>query len=206
MSAVDALIGALDRGLRTLAGVEQAKRPLPTAPEGTLSEAERRSAAGWMRVNHAGEVCAQALYDGQSATARGAEVRAAMRCAAAEEADHLAWCRTRLDELDASPSVLAPLFYGASFALGAAAGALGDRLSLGFVAATEDQVVRHLDRCLDALPANDSRSRGILEAMRADEARHGDDALKRGGTMFPPLVREAMTLVSRLMTATTRRI
>lgn len=211
MNGIDALIGAFDRGLRALAGVEKAARPFPGAelPEGdedALSADERHHAAGLMRVNHVGEVCAQALYEGQAATARGAEVREALRQAAAEEVDHLAWCRARLDELDARPSVLAPLFYGASFAVGAVAGALGDRLSLGFVAATEDQVVRHLDRCLAALPEEDQRSRAVLEAMRVDEARHGTRALKQGGVEFPRAVREAMTLASRAMTATTYRI
>ena len=206
MSAMDALIGAFDRGLRALAGVEKGERPLPAAEEGELSASEREHSAGLMRVNHVGEVCAQALYEGQAATARRAEVRDALRQAAADEADHLAWCRARLEELDGSTSVLAPVFYGASFALGAVAGALGDRLSLGFVAATEDQVVEHLDRCLATLPKEDHRSRAVLEAMRSDEARHGTHALKQGGVEFPRAVREAMTLASRAMTATTYRI
>lgn len=203
---MDALIGAFDRGLRALAGVEKGERPLPAAEEGELSASERQHSAGLMRVNHVGEVCAQALYEGQAATARRAEVRDALRQAAADEADHLAWCRARLEELDGSTSVLAPVFYGASFALGAVAGALGDRLSLGFVAATEDQVVEHLDRCLATLPKKDHRSRAVLEAMRSDEARHGTHALKQGGVEFPRAVREAMTLASRAMTATTYRI
>lgn len=203
---VDDLIGVFDRGLRTLAGVGTPANPAPDVPEGDLSEPERAHAAGLMRVNHTGEVCAQALYEGQALTARRGEVRDALERAAAEEVDHLAWCRQRLDELDGRPSVLDPLFYAASFLVGAAAGALGDRVSLGFVEATEDQVVRHLDRHLAELPADDARSRAIVEEMRADEARHGVNALRAGGRTFPDGVKQAMTAVSRIMTETTYRI
>lgn len=203
---VDDLIGVFDRGLRTLAGVGTPASPAPDAPEGDLTEAERAHAAGLMRVNHTGEVCAQALYEGQAMTARRDEVRDALEQAAAEEVDHLAWCRQRLDELDARPSVLDPLFYAASFLVGAAAGAMGDRVSLGFVEATEDQVVRHLDRHLADLPESDARSRAIVEEMRADEARHGVNALRAGGRTFPDGVKQAMTVVSRIMTESTYRI
>ena len=203
---VDDLIGVFDRGLRTLAGVGTPASPAPGAPEGDLTEAERAHAAGLMRVNHTGEVCAQALYEGQAMTARRDEVRDALEQAAAEEVDHLAWCRQRLDELDARPSVLDPLFYAASFLVGAAAGAMGDRVSLGFVEATEDQVVRHLDRHLADLPEGDARSRAIVEEMRADEARHGVNALRAGGRTFPDGVKPAMTVVSRVMTESTYRI
>ena len=203
---VDDLIGVFDRGLRTLAGVGTPASPAPDAPEGDLTEAERAHAAGLMRVNHTGEVCAQALYEGQALTARRDEVRDALEQAAAEEVDHLAWCRRRLDELDARPSVLDPLFYAASFLVGAAAGAMGDRVSLGFVEATEDQVVRHLDRHLADLPEGDARSRAIVEEMRADEARHGVNALRAGGRTFPDGVKQAMTVVSRIMTESTYRI
>ena len=203
---VDDLIGVFDRGLRTLAGVGTPASPAPDAPEGDLTEAERAHAAGLMRVNHTGEVCAQALYEGQAMTARRDEVRDALEQAAAEEVDHLAWCRQRLDELDARPSVLDPLFYAASFLVGAAAGAMGDRVSLGFVEATEDQVVRHLDRHLADLPEDDARSRAIVEEMRADEARHGINALRAGGRTFPDGVKQAMTVVSRIMTESTYRI
>lgn len=206
MSWVDELIGAFDRGLRTVTGVARAQREAPTAEEGELSDAERRHAASLMRVNHVGEVCAQALYEGQALTARKREVREALRQAAAEELDHLAWCRERIDELGGRPSVLAPLFHGASMALGVAAGALGDRVSLGFVAATEEQVTEHLDRHLEALPAADAKSRAILEAMRAEEGRHGTNAIKGGGLEFPPLARQAMTLLSKAMTETTYRL
>ena len=203
---VDDLIGVFDRGLRTLAGVGTPATPTPDVPEGDLTEPERAHAAGLMRVNHTGEVCAQALYEGQALTARREEVRDALEQAAAEEVDHLAWCRQRLDELDARPSVLDPLFYAASFLVGAAAGAMGDRVSLGFVEATEDQVVRHLDRHLADLPADDARSRAIVEEMRADEARHGVNALRAGGRAFPDSLKQAMTAVSRIMTETTYRI
>ena len=203
---LDDLIGVFDRGLRTLVGVGGSTRAAPEAPEGALTDEERTHAAGLMRVNHTGEVCAQALYEGQALTARQTQVRDALKQAAEEEVDHLAWCRQRLEELEARPSVLDPVFYAASFVVGAAAGALGDRLSLGFIEATEDQVVQHLDRHLDDLPPGDARSRAIVTEMRADEARHGVNALKAGGTAFPAGVKQAMTVVSRLMTETAYRI
>ena len=206
MSGTDDLIGVFDRALRALTGGDIADRPAPEAEEGSLSESERKHAAGLMRVNHAGEICAQALYEGQALTARDPEVREALRTAAAEENDHLAWCRERLEELDGRPSVLDPVFYAASFALGAAVGVLGDKVSLGFVEATEDQVKRHLDRHIADLPEEDERSRAILEEMRADEARHGENARREGGVEFPEPVKEAMTLASRLMTESTYRI
>ena len=206
MSGADDLIGVFDRALRALTGGGIAERPAPEAEEGTLTEAERKHAAGLMRVNHAGEICAQALYEGQALTARDAQVREALRSAAAEENDHLAWCRERLDELDGRPSMLDPVFYAASFALGAAVGVLGDKVSLGFVEATEDQVKRHLDRHIRDLPDTDERSRAILEEMRTDESRHGENARREGGVEFPEPVREAMTLASRLMTESAYRI
>ena len=158
-----------------------------------------------MRVNHTGEVCAQALYEGQAVAARNGAVRDALRTAADEEQAHLGWCRSRLDELDAAPSVLDPLFYAGSFAMGVATGLLGDRVSLGFVAATEDQVVEHLDRHLDRM-TDDPRSKAIVERMRDDEARHGTNALRSGGIRFPDAVKRTMTAVSRVMTETTARI
>ncbi|MCY3821552.1 MAG: 2-polyprenyl-3-methyl-6-methoxy-1,4-benzoquinone monooxygenase [Gammaproteobacteria bacterium] len=206
MSGTDDLIGVFDRALRALTGGGVAERPAPEAEEGSLTESERRHAAGLMRVNHAGEICAQALYEGQALTARDPEVRDALRTAAGEENDHLAWCRERLDELDGRPSLLDPVFYAASFALGAAVGVLGDKVSLGFVEATEDQVKRHLDSHIRDLPESDERSRAILEEMRADESRHGENARREGGVEFPEPVREAMTLASKLMTESTYRI
>ena len=205
---LDGLITGFDRGLRTLTGVHQAARPNPAdpVPEAELSEIERKHVAGLMRVNHAGEICAQALYEGQALTAKDPEARASLLRAAAEEQDHLVWCRSRLDELNARPSVLDPVFFGVSFAMGAAAGLLGDRISLGFVEATEDQVVRHLDEHLQNLPEQDQKSRTVLEAMRADESRHGAEALAQGGTEFPQPVKRGMRGLAKVMTGTTYRI
>jgi ubiquinone biosynthesis monooxygenase Coq7 len=204
---VDRLLIGIDQALRTLTGQYQAKRSNPAAEttDAVLSEAERAHAAGLMRVNHAGEICAQALYEGQALTARSDQARQSLLQAAEEERDHLAWCRSRLSELDAKPSVLDPLFFGASFVMGAITGLAGDKISMGFVEATEDQVVQHLDGHLDDLPEGDKRSRAILEQMRADEAKHGAQALDQGGVEFPPLAKNAMTVVSRLMTETTYR-
>jgi 3-demethoxyubiquinol 3-hydroxylase len=207
-SLLDLAVLAADRVLKTLAGQHVAERASPArdvaAPQ--LDDERRAHAAGLMRVNHAGEVCAQALYEGQALVARDARVRGALQAAAREEEDHLAWCGERLQELDSRPSVLNPLWYGVSFALGAATGLLGDRVSLGFVAATEDQVCRHLDRHLRELPDDDARSRAIVEQMRDDEARHGTAALDAGGAQFPQPVKDAMTLVSTVMTATAYRV
>lgn len=204
---VDRLVIGIDQALRTLTGQYQSKRPNPAAEttDAVLSEAERTHAAGLMRVNHAGEICAQALYEGQALTARSDQARESLLQAAEEERDHLAWCRSRLGELDAKPSVLDPLFYAASFLMGAITGLAGDKISMGFVEATEDQVVRHLDGHLDDLPEKDKRSRSILEQMRVDEAKHGAQALDQGGVEFPPLAKNAMTVVSRIMTQTTYR-
>jgi ubiquinone biosynthesis monooxygenase Coq7 len=153
-----------------------------------------------MRVNHAGEVAAQGLYQGQAATAELAEVRAAMEQAADEENDHLAWCEERLTELGSRPSLLGPLWYAGAFAIGAGAGLVGDRWSLGFVAETERQVVRHIEEHLGMLPADDERSRAILEQMKADELAHGSAALAAGGVELPAPVRGVMGAVSKFMT------
>lgn len=205
---IDQAIDSFDRALRTLTGGLKAERPNPAEglPEGDLSTGERKCAAALMRVNHSGEACAQALYEGQALTARRPEVRERLRSAAAEETDHLAWCAERLTQLDAAPSLLNPLFYAASYAVGTLAGLGGDRLSLGFIKATEDQVCEHLDRHLQALPAEDGRSRAILKQMRSDEARHGQTALAIGGVEFPKPAKQAMTLLSRLMTETAYRV
>jgi 3-demethoxyubiquinol 3-hydroxylase len=207
-SLLDSVVMAADRLLQTLAGAHRAERPSPAdavAPT-ALDTAQRSHAAGLMRVNHAGEVCAQALYDGQALVARDAKVRDSLKHAAREEEDHLAWCSARLRELDSRPSVLNPLWYGMSFAIGAATGLLGDKVSLGFVAATEDQVCEHLARHLRELPEDDARSRAIVAQMHSDEARHGTQALEAGGAAFPQPVKDAMTLVSKLMTATSYRV
>ncbi len=207
MTYLDTFLTSVDRGLRSVAGIVKADRPSPAGEhESELNTAERRHAAGLMRVNHCGEICAQALYEGQALTARSAETRESLAAAARQEEDHLAWCRERLTELDGRTSVLDPAFYAASFAVGAVTGLLGDRLSLGFVEATEDQVKHHLDRHIEKLPAGDERSRAILTEMRADEVRHGEDAVRAGGVEFPGLVKGAMGLVSKVMTETTYRI
>lgn len=206
-SLVDALIGQLDGALRTLSGRHASGRPSPAAaPAESLPADAGRHAAGLMRVNHTGEICAQALYQGQALTARGSATRTALLEAAREETDHLAWCESRLGELHSQPSRLNPLFYTLSYAMGAVTGLLGDRISLGFVEATEDQVCRHLDRHLESLPESDTRSREIVSRMRDDEARHGSDALARGGTAFPEPVKLAMTLLSQVMTETAYRL
>lgn len=211
---MDRAILQADRMLRSFSGIGPAPRraspsgslPPSEVVDSTLSEQELRHAAGLMRVNHTGEVCAQALYQGQALTARDPAVRRAMAGAAREEADHLAWCAERLKELQADPSRLNPVFYGLSFGMGVLAGAAGDRISLGFIHATEDQVVAHLDRHREELPEGDIRSRAIVERMRADEARHGEAALEAGGNEFPAPVRRLMSAVSKLMTATAYRI
>ena len=183
-SAIDRLVGRADAVLRaaTRTGLHQ-QRPYPAADvpdEPSLDAAARRHAAGLMRVNHAGEVCAQALYVGQGLLARNARTEAALKQAAREEGDHLFWCERRLAELDARPSRLNPAWFTGALAIGAAAALLGDRVSLGFVEETERQVVRHLDGHMASLPAGDERSRAVVRAMREDEARHAGDAAARG--------------------------
>ncbi len=177
-----------------------------TSAEGELTPGERAHAASLMRVNHAGEICAQALYDGQALTARGALVKTAMQDAAAEELDHLDWCQRRIGELGGRTSHLAALYYVASFAAGATAGALGDRVNLGFLAATEEEVSAHLDRHLEALPDGDHRSAEILEQMREDERKHATTARDAGALTFARPVLAAMRAVSRVMTSTAYRI
>lgn len=208
-SLLDQLIAGLDKIRRNASGISGAtQRASPAAkkPECALDEQEKKHATGLMRVNHTGEVCAQALYRGQAMTARLNGVRENMERAAAEEIDHLAWCAARIEELGGEPSKLNPLFYMMSFGLGAATGALGDRWSLGFVAATEQQVCQHLREHIAKLPAEDERSRAILEQMLTDEERHGLGALDAGGMDFSPGLKAAMTLASRLMTRTTYHI
>jgi ubiquinone biosynthesis monooxygenase Coq7 len=205
MSIADRIVGHLDRGLRTLAGVArgtQREYPGASVDEGPLDEPARRHAAGLMRVNHAGEVAAQALYHGQSLTARSGSVQQALEQAAREEIDHLNWCRQRLDELEAAPSRLDPLWYAGAFVVGAAAGLAGDRVNLGFLAETERQVVEHLDRHLRGLPAGDLRSRALLAQMREDEAHHASTAVQHGAAEFPTPVKRLMQRMSAVMTGT----
>jgi ubiquinone biosynthesis monooxygenase Coq7 len=205
LSLVDRLIGEADTVLRTLSNRgNQAARPSPAAghSETELNEGQRKHVAGLMRVNHTGEVCAQALYQGQALTARLPTVREEMDHAAEEEVDHLVWCEERLRQLDSRPSLFNPAWYGLSFAIGAVAGAVGDKVSLGFVAATEERVCNHLKDHLKQLPEDDRKSRLILQQMLEDEERHGENALEAGGTDFPRPVKDAMTVVSGVMTKT----
>lgn len=197
---VDQLLIAVDEALRTLAGVATAARPAPGRDEAGGSQP--RHSAGLMRVNHSGEICAQALYSGQALFARSPEVRAALQTAAAEERDHLAWCRARLQELGSRTSFLDPAWYAGSFALGMASGLLGDRWSMGFLAETEAQVERHLEGHLDQLPPDDRRSRAILLQMRDDEHRHGAMGRSLGAAELPYPVKLAMQATSKVMTRT----
>jgi ubiquinone biosynthesis monooxygenase Coq7 len=202
----DLLIREFDRGLRTVAAANVAARPNPagSAPESVTEAAARRHAAGLMRVNHAGEIAAQALYHGQALTARDPKVRASLLAAARDETDHLAWCEARVRELGSHVSLLAPFWYAASFAIGAVTGLAGDRTSLGFVAETERQVIEHLESHLheNGLPEADERSRRIVGKMQDDEARHGTDARDAGGHDLPRPVRELMRRAARVMTRT----
>lgn len=202
-SLFDRLIIEFDKALTTLAGQpETTIRPVPGAdlPEAEMSEAERKQAAGLMRVNHAGEVSAQALYQGQALTAKLPHVREAMETAALEENDHLVWCQQRLEALSSHTSLLNPLWYAGSFALGAVAGKIGDKWSLGFVAETEKQVVTHIEGHLKIISEQDQKSRAVLEQMKLDEAHHGTKALEAGGAILPSPVTKLMGLVSKLMT------
>ncbi|MFK8017360.1 MAG: 2-polyprenyl-3-methyl-6-methoxy-1,4-benzoquinone monooxygenase [Gammaproteobacteria bacterium] len=203
-SAIDRLIGHVDTVLRTCAGTPFTPDRANPGNDVTdnLDDKQRQRAARLMRVNHAGEVSAQALYHGQALTARDPEVRAAMHHSAQEEADHLAWCGERIGQLDASVSVLNPIWYAGSFGIGALAGVFGDRVSLGFIAETERQVVNHLERHIANLPADDDKSRAILEQMRIDEAEHADAAKTAGGVDLPAPVQAAMGVVSKIMTRT----
>lgn len=201
LTPLDRVLGGFQRALDTVAGAAVAARPSPgeTQPMPELDAEDRRHAAGLMRVNHTGEVCAQALYDGQAVLARDTATRAHLQAAAAEETDHLAWCAERLRELDDRPSLFNPLWYAGSFAIGALAALAGDRWSLGFVVETERQVEAHLGDHLNRLPAADARSRAILAAMQADEARHADNALARGGAKLPPPIPSLMRCASAVM-------
>lgn len=209
LSFVDKLIVEADALLRTVSGSgNRAERPSPAQghQDTALSDTQRRHVAGLMRVNHTGEVCAQALYQGQAMTARLEEVREEMQHAAREEVDHLVWCEERLRELNSQPSYLNPAWYGLSFAMGAIAGAVSDSVSLGFVAATEERVCSHLRDHLEQLPDDDRKSRLILQQMLEDEQRHGDNALAAGGSSFPRPVKDAMSALATLMTHTSYRI
>jgi len=209
LTFIDTLLDQIDSGLRTtFASAPTPNRPSPAnaMDEPELNEKQRQHAIGLMRVNHAGEICAQALYQGQALTAKLPEVGEQMREAADEEIDHLAWCEQRIEQLGGKTSALNPLWYGMSFAMGAGAGLISDKLSLGFVAATEDQVCQHLEKHLDELPAEDKKSRLIVEQMLEDEARHAETALEAGGHRFPKPVLKIMTLISSAMTKSSYKI
>ena len=209
LSLLDRVITEADAVMRTITNQgHSAGRPSPAEghSDSELNEQERKHVAGLMRVNHTGEVCAQALYQGQALTAKLPTVRDEMQQAAAEEVDHLVWCEQRLRELESRPSLLNPAWYGLSFALGAVAGAISDKVSLGFVAATEERVCNHLRDHLKSLPEEDRKSRLIVQKMLEDEQRHGDKALQAGGSEFPRQVKDAMTVVSQVMTRSSYRI
>ncbi len=208
MLSVDRLIREFDRALRTVAGVAHAARrsPAETVSEAPLDADEREHSGALMRVNHVGEVCAQALYQGQSLTARDPEARTTLERAAHEEEDHLAWSAERIRELGGRPSLLNPLWYGGSFALGLGAGLLGDRWNLAFLAETERQVEEHLSGHLAKLPAADRRTRAVVEAMRSDEAKHRDTAIALGAAELPAPAKAAMRLAAKIMTTVAYRV
>ena len=208
LPTLDELIIAFDRGLRTVFGRARSVRAMPgeELPQHEMSASQRAHAAALMRVNHTGEVCAQALYQGQAFTARNASNRDALERAAREEEDHLAWSAERIRELGGRPSLLNPLWYAGSLAIGAVAGALGDRWSLAFLAETERQVEEHLSGHLHSLPAQDARTRAVVEAMRADEARHRSAAIELGAAELPAPARAAMRIASKVMTTVAYRV
>lgn len=205
---MDRLIHEFDRALRAITGVTNAARPSPGdgRAEAELDGRERAHAAALMRVNHVGEICAQALYQGQALVARDRRSKAALDQAAREEEDHLAWSLQRIRELGGRPSLLNPLWYAGSLAIGAAAGALGDRWNLAFLAETEHQVEEHLAGHLAALPSNDQRTRAVVEGMRRDEAKHRTTALRLGAAELPAPAKAAMRLAAKVMTTVAYRI
>jgi len=207
-SPLDRLLAEVDNALRVsfARAHEDLGNPAGDTPEAELSDAERNEAAALMRVNHAGEISAQALYRGQALVARDEHIRTELLKAADEEHDHLAWCEHRVGELGSHTSFLAPFWYGGSFALGTVAGLAGDGISLGFLAETERQVTSHLDSHLERLPEQDERSRKIVEQMREDEIKHSTHAIESGGEELPAPVKQAMKLASKVMTTLAHRI
>lgn len=209
LSILDSIIKDANQALRTLtpgASVAGRNTPADQINNQEMSQEERKHAAGLMRINHTGEVCAQALYQGQALTAKLPEVRESMEEAAQEEVDHLVWCEKRIKELGGRPSLLNPAFYGLSLAMGALAGKASDKISLGFVAATEDQVCKHLSSHLAELPQQDEKSKAVLLKMLDDESRHATNALNAGGYKFPLPIKLGMTALSKVMTKATYRI
>jgi len=208
-SPLDLLISNTDQAIRTLFGkpdITERRNPAITIDEAELSEKDIQHTAGLMRVNHTGEVCAQALYQGQALTAKLPKVKESMQRAALEENDHLDWCHERLQDFGSHTSYLNPLWYAGSFAIGATAGLIGDKWSLGFVAETEKQVVKHLDSHLQQIPENDERTRAILEQMKTDEEHHGTTAINAGGADLPEPVKKIMGITSKIMTSIAYRI
>ena len=206
---IDGFIIEFDRALRSIVGATPMRRPVPDSSamsETELSAEEKKHAAGLMRVNHVGEVCAQALYQSQKLHAKSDDLKDKLEHAAIEEEDHLAWCERRLEELDSRPSLLNPVWYAGSFVLGSIAGLAGDKISLGFVAETEKQVEHHLDEHLKELPSNDHRSRAIVAQMRADEISHGQMAIQEGGVELPSVVQSVMKTMAKVMTVTAYRV
>lgn len=205
---IDKLITEFDKGLRTVFAGAHTQRPYPDTDvaDVALEKQEKRHAAALMRINHSGEVCAQALYNGQALTARNPQTEAALRQASQEETEHLAWCEKRITELGGNKSLLNPIWYGGSFALGALAGAIGDKWSLGFLAETENQVGKHIESHLSKLPEQDEKSRAVLEQMKIDEAKHATTALDHGGAELPAPVKLAMKWASKVFTTATYRL
>jgi ubiquinone biosynthesis monooxygenase Coq7 len=206
---IDGLIIEFDRALRSIVGATPMRRPVPDSSamnETELSAEEKKHAAGLMRVNHVGEVCAQALYQSQKLHAKSDDLKNKLEHAAIEEEDHLAWCERRLEELNSRPSLLNPVWYAGSFLLGSIAGLAGDKISLGFVAETEKQVEHHLDDHLKELPSNDHRSLAIVAQMRADEIAHGQMAIQEGGVELPSAVQQVMKTMAKVMTVTAYRV
>ncbi|MBU3583890.1 2-polyprenyl-3-methyl-6-methoxy-1,4-benzoquinone monooxygenase [Polynucleobacter sp. 15G-AUS-farblos] len=206
---MDRLIIEFDTALRSVVGGANSQRPAPGAEmlsKTVLDTQERQHAAGLMRVNHVGEVCAQALYQSQKLVARNPEIQEMLNHSGQEEMDHLAWCETRLQELGSHTSYLNPLWYAGSFAIGLAAGLAGDKWSLGFVAETEKQVENHLESHLQKLPQEDHRSRAIVDQMRVDEIEHGQAAKEAGGVPLPEPIQKMMQTMSKIMTSTAYKI
>jgi len=209
MTPVDRFIIEFDTALRSVVGGANAQRPTPGSESGAnlaLDSEQRKHAAGLMRINHVGEVCAQALYQSQKLVARNSEIKEMLDHSAQEELDHLAWCETRLKELGSHTSYLNPFWYAGSFAIGLAAGLAGDKWSLGFVVETEKQVENHLESHLKKLPEEDHRSRAIVDQMRIDEIEHGQAALHAGGVTLPESIQKIMQAMSKVMTSTAYKI
>lgn len=209
LTPLDRLLAGVNNALRTVtapAGQSPRANPAGDVEEGVLDQEQRAHAAGLMRVNHAGEVAAQGLYQGHAVVARDPDIEDQMQKAADEEFDHLAWCEQRLDELGEQPSHLSPVWYAGAFTIGALSGALGDKWSLGFIAETERQVCDHLESHLDKLPADDARSRAIVSTMRDEEAEHGENAVAAGAADLPKALKKLMQATAKVMTTTAYRL